>query len=99
MISEKPSSTEVIEESAHHERKYAKITDGLKQIFIRKIVIDNLSIKQASELLRINYSSAKAIISVHRKENIFRKRKAPKRHAPITGYRTIQGESSSACIT
>lgn len=34
-----------------------------------------MTIKQASELLRINYSSAKAILSTHKKSNTYTPRK------------------------
>ena len=64
---EKNQTSETIVENCPDKRKYAKLTEDLKMKFVRKIVIDNLSIKQASDLLRINYSSAKAIILAHKR--------------------------------
>ena len=83
---EKNLNSDTIVDSCSEKRKYAKLTDELKRKFIRKIVIDNLSIKQASELLRINYSSAKAIISSHRKECFKKKRGATNKSSTICSY-------------
>lgn len=60
-------------------KKYVKLTPEIKQLFIEKIVFDNLSIKQASEMLRINYSSAKAIASEHRKIKVTKVSSKPSR--------------------
>lgn len=89
---DKHSSTESFGESNEARRKYAKLTPELKHLFIRKIVMENLSIKQASELLRINYSSAKAIISAHRKAKFAQKKALPKKNATECQYRTIDHE-------
>ncbi|CAD8153024.1 unnamed protein product [Paramecium octaurelia] len=49
------------------EKRYAKLTDKLKQEFIIKVVQGGQTIRQASKDLCINYSSAKAIMSNYRK--------------------------------
>ncbi|CAK75567.1 unnamed protein product (macronuclear) [Paramecium tetraurelia] len=49
------------------EKRYAKLTDKLKQEFIIKVVRNGQTIRQASKDLCINYSSAKAIMSNYRK--------------------------------
>ncbi|CAD8059798.1 unnamed protein product [Paramecium primaurelia] len=57
------------------EKRYAKLTDKLKQEFIIKVVRDGQTIRQASKDLCINYSSAKAIMSNYRKSLCSRKQK------------------------
>lgn len=89
MDHDKHSSTESFGED---KKKYAKLTPELKHIFIRKIVMDNLSIRQASELLRINYSSAKAIISEHRKSKLAHRKPANRKNVPYCGFRALQQE-------
>jgi hypothetical protein len=57
--------------SSHHfyYRKYNKITYTIRSQFLQLIINGNCSIKKAAEILNINYSSAKSIISEFRKES------------------------------
>ena len=49
-----------------------------------------MTIKQASELLRINYSSAKAILSTHKKSNTYTPRKiTQKLVSKMAGFKQI----------
>lgn len=74
-------------------RKYAKLTPELKQEFLRKIIFNNMTIKQASELLNINYSSAKAILSLHKKSKTSSPRKiTQKLAAKMTGFAELNSE-------
>ncbi|CAD8066926.1 unnamed protein product [Paramecium sonneborni] len=50
------------------EKRYAKLTEKIKKEFIIKVVRDGSTIRQASQELCINYSSAKAIMSNYRKQ-------------------------------
>lgn len=72
-------SKHISTESSHSEletrKKYAKLTPELKQEFLRQIIFQNKSIKDASEMLRINYSSAKAIVSAHKKSKMVKPKK------------------------
>jgi excinuclease UvrABC nuclease subunit len=68
-------------------KKYAKLTPKIKQLFLHQIVFQNLSIKEASENLRINYSSAKAIASEHKKVQICHSRRGTaKKTAKLCAY-------------
>lgn len=88
--SEHPSSGE------EAKRKYAKLTPELKDNFLKRIVFDNMTIKQASELLNINYSSAKAILSAHKKSKTSVPRKMTSKLAGrVSGFREISGENRS----
>lgn len=60
------------------------MTPELKEEFLKKIIFNNMTIKQASELLRINYSSAKAILSLHKKTSRFTPRKITQKLAAKT---------------
>lgn len=50
-------------------RKYSRITPEMKDKLIFLIVRSNMSIKQAAQYLKINYSSAKFIFSQYRDRN------------------------------
>lgn len=55
-----------------------------------------MTIKQASELLKINYSSAKAILSVHKKSKLSGPRKiTQKLAAKMTGFQEIGEKKGS----
>ena len=95
---EKSLNSDTIIESCSEKRKYAKLTDELKRKFIRKIVIDNFSIKQASELLRVNYSSAKAIISAHRKECFMKKKMVGRKNLSVCSYIPLEENSNTLAI-
>lgn len=74
-------------------KKYAKLTPEIKQLFLEKIVFENFSIKQASELLRINYSSAKAIASSHKRLKIGQSKKGlNKKTAKVCSFRILNDE-------
>lgn len=52
-----------------------------------------MTIKQASELLRINYSSAKAILSAHKKSKTYTPRKlTQKLAARVSSFKEIGEE-------
>lgn len=51
-------------------KKYSRITPEIKDKLIFLIVRNNMSIKQAAQYLKINYSSAKFIFSQYREKNI-----------------------------
>lgn len=76
-------------------KKYAKLTPEIKQMFIEKIVFENLSIKQASEMLRINYSSAKAIASGHRR---MKPTKTQIRSSVACSFRSLSEEEEGAPV-
>lgn len=59
---------EVLRKAPHAQRKYNKITESLRTRFLTKIFNENKSIKKAAEELNINYSSAKTILTMHRKK-------------------------------
>ncbi|KAL4491276.1 hypothetical protein ABPG72_021662 [Tetrahymena utriculariae] len=60
---------EVLRKAPHAQRKYNKITETLRVKFLNKIFQENKSIKKAAEELNINYSSAKTILTMHRKKS------------------------------
>lgn len=58
-----------------------------------------MSIKEASELLRINYSSAKSIVAEHKKHKITKCKKGiNRRTAKVCSFRFIQSEEESTGI-
>lgn len=59
---------EVLRKAPHAQRKYNKITESLRTRFLTKIFQEGKSIKKAAEELNINYSSAKTILTMHRKK-------------------------------
>lgn len=59
---------EVLRKAPHAQRKYNKITESLRSRFLIKILNEGKSIKKAAEELNINYSSAKTILTMHRKK-------------------------------
>ena len=63
----RPISTESENSLQLTKKKYAKLTPEVKQLFLHKLIFENKSIKDAAQELRINYSSAKAITSSHKK--------------------------------
>lgn len=85
----------IVEEGGSQEdskRRYAKLTPELKQEFLEKIILQNMTIKQASEQLNMNYSSAKAILSVHKKSSTFLPRKiTQKLVGKMSGFAPIEG--------
>lgn len=88
---EKHSSTNECNLESQDRKKYAKLTPEIKQLFLRKIVFENMSIKQASEILRINYSSAKAIASGHKKEKMTKSKKGVNRKtAKVCSFRIVE---------
>ncbi|CAD8142686.1 unnamed protein product [Paramecium pentaurelia] len=49
------------------EKRYAKITEQLKQECIKNVIQKGKTIREASQQLSINYSSAKSILADYRK--------------------------------
>ena len=54
--------------ASRNAKKYTKVNETVRTEFLRLIVHHNMSIKQASLELNINYSSAKGILAAHRKQ-------------------------------
>jgi hypothetical protein len=69
-------------------KKYSKVNEDIRQEFLQLIIQHNMSIKEASQALNINYSSAKAILASHRKIQIQTHRLTHK-NSPQAAYRTI----------
>lgn len=72
-------------------KQYAKLTSELKDNFLTQIILGNKTIRQAAKNLKISYSSAKVIISDHKrskklrpKKNRFRKKGA------VASYRGLE---------
>lgn len=61
--------------SSKSHRKYTRITPDIKENLLKKVLFENVNIKKAATMLKINYSSAKAIISTH-KRNVIDQHKA-----------------------
>ena len=86
-------SLQDVNTSGENKKRYAKLTPELKEEFLKKIIFNNMTIKQASELLRINYSSAKAILSLHKKTSRSTPRKITQKLAAKTTCFQDIGES------
>ena len=54
--------------ASKNNKKYTKVNESVRSEFLRLIIHHNMSIKQASLELNINYSSAKGILASHRKQ-------------------------------
>lgn len=66
---------------------------------MKKIVFENLSIKEASEVLRINYSSAKAIASSHKKDKMVKpKRSFHRKNVKVSQYRTLDEDEEGSNV-
>jgi len=71
--------TKTITKTAHPRKKYRCISDNLREKLIDAVETRGLKIKQAAKKLRINYSSAKSIYQVYKKEGRLSKKIMKKR--------------------
>jgi len=71
--------TKTISKTAHPRKKYRCISDNLREKLIDAVETRGLKIKQAAKKLRINYSSAKSIYQVYKKEGRLSKKIMKKR--------------------
>lgn len=86
-------------------RSYNRVSEDQKSIFIDIMKqVDFITIKDASDLLNINYESAKAIWTIYRKKGrkqnltVSRRDKKEKACASYSGVKCSDGASSGAWI-
>jgi len=64
-----------IDTTANQKRSYTILTNDIRESLLRMVQKEKMSIKEASKLLKLNYSTAKTILHIYRKEGRIRKKR------------------------